>query len=435
MTLPVVALHVFALVVAGVWFVGCSGEERRPRVLLIGIDGASPRVVGPLLESGRLPNLSHIAEAGVYGPLRSSFPLLSPRVWTTVATGKEPARHGIHSWVRPVGDDRTRLYYSFDRKGHALWNIVSNSGRSVGIINWLVTYPPEIVRGVMVSDHAFVEQGFALMGKLFSGKRKFEPGPKGEEAGAKAFPPEWGDRVKAAAREKSAPSAVPNPFGDPEGFRNPEKVAGYTKFYELDQQLADVALQVESELQPDLMMVLFQGIDRVSHHLWAGLEDPNDYAPANRLTAGQRTRAREAIEAYYAFTDDLIGLLTSRFDEDDLVIVVSDHGFEGVDKGQLTGGHDSNAALDGILFASGRNVTPGAFAAGMRITDVTPTILAWFGIPLAQDMDGVPAEFLEVDLPESIPTYDTSEVPRLSNRESGSDEALLDQLRSLGYIE
>jgi len=427
------AVALTALAFASVAWVGCSGGDRPPRVLLVGIDGASPRVVDALLKSGRLPNLARIAEAGVHGPLRSSFPLLSPRVWTTIATGKEPEQHGIHSWVRPIGKDRTRLYYSYDRKAHALWNIVSNSGRSVGVINWLVTYPPEIVRGVMVSDHSFVEKGFAMMGKLFSGDRTFEPGPTREAAGATAYPVEWKERVIAAADKKA--SAVPSPFENREGFRYPILVDGFSKFYELDQQLASVALEVEDELRPDLMMVLFQGIDRVSHHLWAGIEEPSEYKPKHRLSKEEHARAREAVEDYYAFTDDLIGVLVSQLEEDDLVIVVSDHGFEAQGWRKLTGGHDTDAAIDGVLFARGRNIVPDNYDGGMRVVDVTPTILAWLGIPLAKDMDGAPAEFLEVELPEPIPTYDTDEVPRLSAGDSGADDVILDQLRSLGYID
>ena len=45
--------------------VGC-GERLgdQPRVLLVGIDGATPRIMRPLLEQGRLPHLARIADEG-----------------------------------------------------------------------------------------------------------------------------------------------------------------------------------------------------------------------------------------------------------------------------------------------------------------------------------------------------------------------------------
>ena len=68
----------------------CGGEHRHGRVLLVGIDGASPRLVEPLLAAGRLPNLARIAREGVWGRLQSHLPLASPRIWNTIATGKAP---------------------------------------------------------------------------------------------------------------------------------------------------------------------------------------------------------------------------------------------------------------------------------------------------------------------------------------------------------
>ena len=49
---------------------------------------------------------------------------------------------------------RVRLLLSSDRRTHALWNIVSDAERRVAVINWWNTFPPEVIEGVMVSDHA-----------------------------------------------------------------------------------------------------------------------------------------------------------------------------------------------------------------------------------------------------------------------------------------
>jgi hypothetical protein len=133
------------------------------RVLMIGIDGASLGVIEPMIREGKLPNLAAIAEAGASGKLRSLTPLLSPRVWTSVATGRTPSEHGIKGWIEiPKGDrEGMRIYDSHDREVHALWNIFSRSDRSVAIVNWLMTYPPEPVNGVMITDSLYPEEVFA----------------------------------------------------------------------------------------------------------------------------------------------------------------------------------------------------------------------------------------------------------------------------------
>ena len=168
---------------------------------MIGIDGASYRIIGPMMRAGRLPNLSRIAEEGVYGPILSSdLPLLSPRIWTTVATGKGALQHGIHGWVRKTSDESlARLNYSFDRNVHALWNILSDRGKTGGSSNVLTTYPPEVVSGVIVSSHTLpgVVDGKICLGKMFAGVngRKLEPVDRGANRSSAVYPEEWNDRV------------------------------------------------------------------------------------------------------------------------------------------------------------------------------------------------------------------------------------------------
>ena len=69
---------------------GCAEAPPPPRgrVLVVGIDGASMRVIEPMIAAGRLPNLAALAREGASGKLRSLEPLLSPRVWTSVVTSR-----------------------------------------------------------------------------------------------------------------------------------------------------------------------------------------------------------------------------------------------------------------------------------------------------------------------------------------------------------
>jgi len=81
------------ILLAGIALVSCHTTSAptvapRPRVLLVGIDGASPKVLDAMFAAGRMKNLRSIAQRGAYGPLQSEANLLSPRVWTTIATGK-----------------------------------------------------------------------------------------------------------------------------------------------------------------------------------------------------------------------------------------------------------------------------------------------------------------------------------------------------------
>ena len=100
-------------------------ESERLRVTLIGIDGATWRVLDPLLARGELPNVARLIANGVRAPLRSRIPLYSAAVWTTMATGVRRERHGITDFQMPDG----HLSASVHRRVPAIWTVVSRAGR------------------------------------------------------------------------------------------------------------------------------------------------------------------------------------------------------------------------------------------------------------------------------------------------------------------
>ena len=119
-----------------------------------------------------------------------------------------------------------------------------------------------------------------------------------------------------------------------------------------------IALEVERDLRPELMMVFLPGIDRVSHRLWGAIEPTAD-GSEGPFTPEQREAAATALRGYYAFTDALIGELLESYGADDLVMVVSDHGFEaGSSMIFLTGDHKTAKAIDGVIFVRGPDIVP-----------------------------------------------------------------------------
>ena len=68
------------------------------RVLVIGLDGATFRTLGPWAAAGEMPELARLMAAGCHGELRSTFPPLTPPAWSSFMTGKNPGKHGIFSF-------------------------------------------------------------------------------------------------------------------------------------------------------------------------------------------------------------------------------------------------------------------------------------------------------------------------------------------------
>lgn len=429
-----VARAVFtALLLPLAW--GCGAPDAptaRGRALLIGIDGASPALVSRLIDEGALPNLAALAHRGASGTARSLQPILSPRIWTSMATGKLPEVHGIEHFAHETPSGEPRLYTSLDRKVPALWNIASEAGRSVGVVNWLMTHPPERVNGVMISDHAAPG---AVRGRLNLAAGVVGTAPAQiENSGAGlafAQPPEWGPRFKQLRTVAEPLVDVPNPFAGRSGALWERLELSYRR----DGMVTRAALAIEAEREPDLLMVYLNGVDAVSHLFWASLEPTDDTPPAFRMDETVRERQRSALLAYYRYADALVGALAARYDAQDLVMVVSDHGFELARPGDKTAGvHFTEEAIDGIVYAAGGPIAAGSDVQGMQIADVAPTLLAWLGLPVADDMTGQVASFLGVT-PERVATHDGVPIPRAEAGDSEADAEILDQLRALGYID
>jgi len=132
---------------------GCgsgNGTVNR-RFLLIGLDGAEWSVIEPLIEQGRMPNIAALMESGVSCKLRSLEPKQkSPVIWTTIATGKLPEKHGITGYV---DSNSKQLLTSNVRTARMFWDILGERGLTVTVIGWLVSWPAEVVNGTMVTDY------------------------------------------------------------------------------------------------------------------------------------------------------------------------------------------------------------------------------------------------------------------------------------------
>ncbi|MEI2724209.1 MAG: alkaline phosphatase family protein [Verrucomicrobiota bacterium] len=126
----------------------------KPRVLLIGWDAADWKVIQPLLDAGQMPNLSRLIADGLRGNLATLYPVLSPMLWTSIATGKRAYKHGIHGFTEPLPDGAgVRPISLLSRNTKAIWNILNQTGHRSIVVGWWPSHPAEPINGVMVSNH------------------------------------------------------------------------------------------------------------------------------------------------------------------------------------------------------------------------------------------------------------------------------------------
>jgi predicted AlkP superfamily phosphohydrolase/phosphomutase len=136
------------------------------KVIVIGLDGFEPKLVEGLFARQELPNLARLRAQGGYARVRTTYPAQTPVAWSTFATGVNPGSHGIFDFIRR--DPRTYLPdLSFNRyeqknaflppkainlrRGEAVWELLSQAGIPSVVLRFPCTYPPDNIRGRMLS--------------------------------------------------------------------------------------------------------------------------------------------------------------------------------------------------------------------------------------------------------------------------------------------
>src|SRR5437762_13970369 len=76
-----------------------ASVDKRPRVVVIGVNGMEWDIIRPLLLRGELPNLAHVLHNGVYGKLKTVPSPNCPKVYTAIATSTPPDQNGITGFL------------------------------------------------------------------------------------------------------------------------------------------------------------------------------------------------------------------------------------------------------------------------------------------------------------------------------------------------
>lgn len=267
----------------------------KPRVFIVGVDGASPQLIERWVAEGELPGFARLMEEGVFGPLESVPNMRSAAAWTSFLTGRNPGKHGIYEFYEYAANlQKIRFLKGGDRDGASFWGVVGSRGRKVGVINVPMTYPAEEVNGFLLAGldaPGSKSKGFAHPREILAeleekfGEYVLEPGLTGHIVAGNT------DRAVAALWE------------------------------ELDQK-AEVSDYLAAEKEWDLFVTVFRSLDAVQHCFWKHMDPGHPYHDPETA----ERYGRVILDAYRKVDAYLLGLL-DRLDDDTNLIIVSDHGF------------------------------------------------------------------------------------------------------------
>jgi len=439
---------------------------RRPadtKIVLIGIDGLWWKLIDALLPQGKLPSFQKLIESGSSGPLATLYPTFSAAIWSSISTGKSPKKHEVTSF----------LVWRFPWSGYTLpcfitpkitaemdwmqqnlvtvapisnqfldatpfWDMISDHGGSVGILNWWLSYPAYPINGFNVTDHCLYNEDFETENfKRREGNTPYD-----------IYPQEF-------LKELLPFSRMPDDLSESEirRFINVMDSQFIQKFYKInsysyldtayeasifkygyteDATLVQATRHLIANHQTDLLAVYLDGMDAMQHqylkyYFWEQHRD--------KLIPQNIERYKDLVVNYYVFMDEAVGSFMEVAAPNTIFLVISDHGFDEIM--MPTGHYNHLNSPPGVFICSGPGIKQNYRVEDAHVYDITPTLLHLLGFPVAEDFDGKVLTEIMLDAPpvEKIATYESGRRASHQVMQTTLDEAYKERLKALGYTQ
>ena len=162
------------------WKLRKSSKTRKnattSRVIILGLDGLDPTLINEYLAKGLLPNIKKLSKEGIFSPLATTYPSISPVAWSTFQTGVNPGAHNIFDFLTrdkktylpilsssEIGDVKKFLSvgkYKIPlskptikllRKSKPFWKVLGEAGIFSNVLRVPISFPPEKFYGNSLS--------------------------------------------------------------------------------------------------------------------------------------------------------------------------------------------------------------------------------------------------------------------------------------------
>ena len=286
----------------------------RKKLLLVGWDAADWKVIRPLIDAGRMPALKKLIEGGSHGNIATLEPILSPMLWTSIATGKYADKHGILGFTEPdPTTGKIRPVSSTSRKVRAIWNILSQQGYKSHLVAWWPSHPAEPINGVSVSNqfqraHGSIDKAWPVL------RGMVHPASLADTFGKLRIHP---DELTEAHILPFIPQAAKI---DQEKDRS---IGTLSKILADCATVQSSATWIMENEEWDFMAVYFDAIDHFSH---AFMRYRAPRMPGVKVEEFELYK--EVVDGAYVFHDMMLERLLQLCNEDTNVILLSDHGFK-----------------------------------------------------------------------------------------------------------
>ena len=273
--------------------------SHKQELLIIGLDGATFKILDPLVKNGNLPHLARILQESYSSVLMSTVPPVTALAWPTIMSGLNPGNHGLLSWHGPLNANLERpLVNSKKINEPMIWHLLNQLGKKVCVFNVPVTYPPQDIDGVMISGMLTpsVEAQFCTPAPLQAELLKEFPGYKTDIEINE-------DRVINLPEDKLVDFIY--------GAKETTIMRGEAFRWLLEKDKYDAGI------------IVFEIIDRLQHFAWDQMVSLSSLKPQAKPESEIELALLSCLQAL----DEEVGKLIEYIAEDGHVAFVSDHGF------------------------------------------------------------------------------------------------------------
>jgi predicted AlkP superfamily phosphohydrolase/phosphomutase len=263
------------------------------RVILIAWDGADWRILDPLLEQGALPNLQALIERGQRDVLRSTVPTHSWAAWPSFLTGVDPVDHGVFDILETVPGTHKAYPVTYKSiKARTFLDDLTAAGKQQLLLDVPLTFPPPDISGNLIAG-----------GVLPKGRAVSHPADLQEDLRKAGL--EWPINGMSWTTYHNKPDAY------------------LDEAFEVTEKRIKASEWLMDNRDWDLMATVWVSIDRTQHCL------SNYIAPDHPdYTKNKDTRIGKKVADIFRQTDDAIGRFVGKAKSDDLILFISDHGFQ-----------------------------------------------------------------------------------------------------------
>jgi hypothetical protein len=324
------------------------------------------------------------------------------------------------------------------RLSPAFWEIATAEGSPISVVSWWATWPAEPVLGTVVTERVHYYRQLA---------REMAPEKENltfpEELYAEILPLVMSPDQVSYEHARPFMDVTPAEFEEMRDrpFKGKTIEGEFKYLYSMFETDRRVALHVIERTRrafgfPADLLVLFRIIDIASH---ASLRDSELVSDHLDASPEDLRRYKGVVSEAYRCVDRALGQIVAAFGEAN-VLVISDHGFRLERYPQSPPAYHHRRTPPGIFLAAGPAFRRGRVD-GLSLYNIMPLMAYLKRFPVAEDLEAsVPERVFDPDFFAANPirkvaSYGPRGAVVTATGEAATDQAMLERLRALGYIQ